>query len=273
MLRVESENGWWLVTHPDHAHLAADFASHWGNEIFAKPQPRANVLHGIHVHDDGWAVRDAHPVITRHGKPSAFSEELVGKYSAFEEIDLADYLSVRERALDQVEAQCAYAALLVSMHTHNLLTERADRSTIGPDQLPLLDDFLDRQVRRQEALRIRLRQDTQFSEAELMPEAIANNFRLLQAMDNLSLYSCVGYMRPGTLLHALPTRDGGSQTVNVIPVAPRHFRLEPYPFDEPLLTFAVPARRVEGKVFSSSEELERLVVGSPVEKLIVTVSA
>jgi hypothetical protein len=43
-------------------------------------------------------ARDAAPQITRQGKPSAFSTKLVGKYSAFEEIDLADYLAVRDRA-------------------------------------------------------------------------------------------------------------------------------------------------------------------------------
>src|ERR1039457_7649326 len=65
---------------------------------FAKPEPRARVLKGIACHDDGWAVRDAHPSITRQGKPSAFSIELVGKYSAFKEIDIEDYLAVRDRA-------------------------------------------------------------------------------------------------------------------------------------------------------------------------------
>jgi hypothetical protein len=135
MLRVQTDTGWWLITHGDHARLAAAFASHWGNSMFTPPHPRREVLDAIRVHDDGWAARDAHPGITRQGKPAAFSEELVGKYSAFEEIDLADYLSVREAALDEVEARSAYAALLVSMHTYNLLTERADRSTIAPNQL------------------------------------------------------------------------------------------------------------------------------------------
>ena len=129
MLRLETETGFWLITHPDHAHLAAAFASHWGNDLFLAPSPRANVLHAIEVHDDGWIGRDAHPQITRAGKPSAFSSELVGKYSAFEEIDLADYLAVRESAVQQVEAVNPYAALLVSMHTYNLLTARADRSS------------------------------------------------------------------------------------------------------------------------------------------------
>jgi hypothetical protein len=56
MLRLETEDGWWLVTHPDHAHLAGEFASHWGNAIvFVSPEPREHVLRGIYAHDDGWA--------------------------------------------------------------------------------------------------------------------------------------------------------------------------------------------------------------------------
>ena len=69
------------------------------------------------------------------GKPSAFSIELVGKYSAFEEIDLEEYLAVRERAVRIIAAEDSYAALLISMHTYNLLTEHADRSTIAPGNL------------------------------------------------------------------------------------------------------------------------------------------
>src|SRR5246127_332065 len=145
MLRMESETGWWLIRHPDHARLAGDFAEAWGNELFRRPEPRDRVLLGIRTHDDGWAARDAHPSITRQGKPSAFSSELVGKYSAFEEIDLADYLAVRERAVRLIAAEDAYAALLISMHTYSLLNDHADRSTIAPAELPLLDRFLEEQ--------------------------------------------------------------------------------------------------------------------------------
>ena len=145
MLRMESESGWWLITHPDHARLAGDFAAAWGNALFRRPEPRVRVLRGIACHDDGWAARDAKPSLTRHGKPSAFSIELVGKYSAFEEIDLEDYLAVRDRAVRIVAEQDPYAGLLISMHTYNLLTAHADRTTIAPAGLALLDDFLDRQ--------------------------------------------------------------------------------------------------------------------------------
>ena len=46
MLRMESETGWWLITHPDHARLAGEFATAWGNAQFRKPEPRARVLQG-----------------------------------------------------------------------------------------------------------------------------------------------------------------------------------------------------------------------------------
>src|ERR1700689_636499 len=153
MLRLETETGWWLVTHPDHARLAGAFARQWGNERFLPPEPCANVLRGISRHDDGWATRDATPQITRQGKPSAFSVELVGKYSAFEEIDLVDYLAVRDRAVRLIASEDPYAAILISMHTYSLLSEHADRSTIAPAQLPLLDQFLADQRALQDSLR------------------------------------------------------------------------------------------------------------------------
>jgi hypothetical protein len=273
MLRMETEDGWWLITHPDHAALAAAFAGHWGNDLFAAPRPRENVLHGVKAHDNGWAARDAEPRITRQGKPAAFSQELVGKYSAFEEINLEDYLAVRERALQQVADRDAYAALLISMHTYNLLTERADRSSIAPNQLPLLDEFLKRQKVEQDLLHSTVRDDLRLTADETAKVTILGNFHLLQAVDNLSLLSCVAFMEPATLLHALATVDGGTLAISVEPLAPRHFRLDPYPFDKPLLTFALPARLIKGKTFSTSEELAMAWIAAPVQQLSVTVTA
>src|SRR5579862_4247936 len=273
MLRLETETGWWLVTHPDHARLAGAFAEHWGNERFRPPQPRVNVLKGIARHDDGWMARDAAPQITRQGKPSAFSVELVGKYSAFEEIDLSDYLAVRDRAVRLMAAEDPYAAILVSMHTYNLLSERADRSTIAQDQLPLLDDFLTQQEALQRKLREQIELDTRFTAEQTGDTAIRDHFRLLQATDNLSLLTCVDYRKPATLLHPLPLIDGGYRPVSVESVGERSFRLDPYPFAEPSLTFAVPARHVEGKIFGHAEELRRRFAETRPVQLEVRVTA
>jgi hypothetical protein len=272
MLRLETETGWWLVTHPDHARLAGAFAERWGNERFLAPEPRANVLKGIAQHDDGWTARDAAPQITRQGKPSAFSAELVGKYSAFEEIDLADYLAVRDRAVRQIAEEDPYAALLISMHTYSLLSEHADRSTIAPQDLPLLDEFLERQREFQKMLRMRISSELSFTAGETSQETVLDHFRLLQATDMLSLLTCVDFRKPSHLLHPLPVRSGHRQ-VEVRSAGSRDFVLDPYPFAEPSLTFEFPARHVTGKAFASHPQLQRAFASAPVETLSVTVRA
>jgi hypothetical protein len=272
MLRMESETGWWLITHSDHAHLAGDFAAAWGNAKFRSPEPRARVLKGIACHDDGWVTRDAHPSITRLGKPSAFSTELVGKYSAFEEIDLEEYLAVRDRAVRIIADEDPYAGLLISKHTYNLLTAHADRSTIAPDGLKLLDAFLERQREYQSELHAKIAQDRALSEVESTEQTIEEHFRLLQACDNLSLLTCVAFSSPAHLLHPLPLNDGGTAEVKVLPIGPRHFRLEPWPFGESELNFVFPARHVSGKLFNDRQSLEAAFNAAPVEQLTVTLS-
>lgn len=273
MLRLETETGWWLVTHPDHARLAGAFAEKWGNHRFLSPEPRARVLKGIACHDDGWAMRDAAPQITRQGKPSAFSVELVGKYSAFEEIDLQDYLAVRDRAVRLVAEEDPYAAVLISMHTYNLLSEHADRSTVAPDQLPLLDRFLETQKAFQRFLRDKIASDDTVPPELRTEAAILDHFRLLQACDNLSLITCVDFSCPADLLHPLPLRGSGHERVRIRSAGTRHFLLDPYPFSKPSLTFTFPARHVEGKLFSSPAELQSKFAAAPVTTLSVTIAA
>ena len=273
MLRMETDTGWWLITHPDHARLAGKFAAAWGNAQFRKPEPRARVLKGIACHDDGWSIRDAHPTITRQGKPSAFSTELVGKYSAFEEIDIADYLAVRDRAVRIIAEEDPYAGLLISMHTYNLLTAHADRSTIAPEGLILLDAFLVRLRKYQEELRASISKDDSLTEAERSDDRITEHFRLLQACDNLSLLTCVGFAAPATLLHPLPLNDGTTTEVQVLPIGERHFQLSPWPFAQSKMNFAFPARHVAGRLFSDSRSLEAAYQSAPVETLTVILSA
>jgi hypothetical protein len=272
MLRMESETGWWLIRHPDHAELAGAFAAAWGNDLFRKPEPRARVLYGIARHDDGWAERDAHPVITRQGKPSAFSTELVGKYSAFEEIEIADYLAVRDRAVRIIAEKDPYAGLLIAMHTYNLLTAHADRSTIAPEGLVLLDAFLERQRSYQAELRAAIQSDASLTTEAKSDGAISEHFRLLQACDNLSLLTCVAYASPANLLHPLPLNDGSTSEVQVFPLGLRQFRLDPWPFAERELRFEFPARHVDGKTFASSENLTEAFWAAAEQKLTVTLT-
>jgi hypothetical protein len=159
------------------------------------------------------------------------------------------------------------------MHTYNLLTEHADRSTILPEQLPLLDQFLVDQKALQQSLLRQVTVDVRFTPEETREAAILDHFRLLQATDNLSLLSCVDFRQPAHLLHPLPLRDGRYVTIQVRSAGLRQFVLDPYPFAEPSLTFQLPARWVEGKAFSSSADLQQGFQAAPAEMLAVTVRA
>jgi hypothetical protein len=273
MLRLETEDGWWLATHPDHAHLAGEFASAWGNEMFAAPEPREHVLRGIYRHDDGWRERDKTPSVTKQGKPAAFSTELVGAYSAFEDIDLVGYLAVRREAVQLIAKEDPYAAILISMHTHNLLSVRADRSTIRDEQLPWLDAFLVEQMTLQRALRERLMAAAKIATEHLSPETLQRHFQLLQACDNLSLLSCVDYDGEATLLWPQALRDGGTAEVAVQRVAERTFKLTPYPFAESEMRFKLKARFVPGKRFVSSEALKAALDRAEMQEIEVRVVA
>ena len=271
MLRQATQDGWWLITHVDHARLAGEFAARWGSDPFISPEPRDDVLRAIRTHDDGWAERDALPEITKQGKPGAFSSELVGKYSAFEEIDLNDYLSVRRRAVKIVSEGNPYAGLLVSLHTYNLLTARADRSTIASEQLPLLDAFLEEQLNLQDELVHAIAKNPKYSENEAHHATIQNHFHLLQACDNLSLLACVDYPSRADLLHPLPIREGGYRTIEVERIGERHFRLSPFPFGNEPLTLTISGRHVASEFFASKEQLRDAFNEAAVELLCIKV--
>ena len=215
-------------------------------------------------------MRDAHPSITRQGKPSAFSVDLVGKYSAFEEIDLAEYLAVRDRAVRIIAEKDPYAGLLIAMHTYNLLAEHADRSTITVEGLVLLDAFLARQRGYQRELRAAIQADQSLTSVDSSEQTILEHFRLLQACDYLSLLTCVAFTHPAHLLHPLALNSGTTSEVQVQPIASRHFQLTPWPFAEPQQRFAFPARHIEGKTFASAADLEIAFSGAKEHSLVVT---
>jgi hypothetical protein len=273
MLRSRADGGWWLVTHPDHAHLAGEVAKYWGNDSFASPEPREHVLRGISCHDDGWRARDAQPVITRLGTPAAFSVELVGKYSAFEDIDLPAYLAVRREAVELMAKLDPYAAILISMHTYNLLSERADRSTIREAELPVLDAFLAEQLSLQAALRDQLIAEDKLPPAHLEHSSLHRHFQLLQACDNLSLLSCVDFDGQATLLHPFVTSGGATTEIEVQRIGDRIFRLSPYPFSQPEISFTFPARFVPTETFASSEDLREALKCADTVDVSVTITA
>jgi hypothetical protein len=264
MIRIHAGDHWKLIGHQDHARLAGAFADRWGNADFSKPEPFFGIREAVSRHDDAWAERDAEPLLTPAGEPSAFSRELVGTYDAFEEIDFADYLKVRGRATEGVAADNPYAAILVSMHTVNLLTEQADLSSLDEADQRLHAEFIDHQMRRQEELRQSLASRPALGRF-LSDECLSAGFRFLQACDSLSLIACVGYDSPLPLRHQHPTRQGLPVSIICHPLRPDVYQCAPYPFDEPLLRFEIPFRRVGLKACDSIESFQQAYREAEVE--------
>ena len=196
--KPKPDGGWSRI--PTTRAWPAPLPSAGATTHFSPPEPRAHVLRGIARHDDGWAARDAAPQITRQGKPSAFSMELVGKYSAFEEIDLVDYLAVRDRAVRSIAAEDPYAAL-ADLHAY-IQPARAITPTARPSRrsncrcstsFSSSRKRFSKRLLQSRSRRIRACRPSRNSE-----EAILDHFRLLQANDNLSLLTCVDFLRRRT---------------------------------------------------------------------------
>jgi hypothetical protein len=270
MIRIETDSGWILVEHPEHARLAGRFAAHWGNADFAPPEPRADVLTAVARHDDAWATRDALPFLTREGRPSAFSLELVGRYSAFEEIDFADYLAVRGRAAEAVAADNPYAAIIISMHTVSLLTTQADLSGLKAADLELHRLFIENEKRRQGELIASLARDPDRAGA-VEPGPLLRAFEFLQACDSFSLGVCVRYPSAKNLRFAHPRRDGTLAEITCTPLGDDTYRLAPYPLDRDGLVLELPCRAVAGKTFPDQQALRSAWAAAPVGRLRVRV--
>ena len=236
MIRLKKEDSWLLLEHAEHARLAGEFARHWKNHLFVPPDPFAHVLDAVSRHDDSWREVDAAPSLTSGGEPAAFSRELVGTYDAFEEIDLEAYLDVRGRATEAAARRDPYAAVLISMHTVNLLTEQADPSGLSPGDQDALEEFVTLQKARQEQLVATLR-ERDFAEKYLTKEAFRTNFEFLQACDSLSLLVGVDFPEESALRHTHRTRKGDSVRIGYRRVDEGIHCLDPYPLDEDPVTF------------------------------------
>jgi hypothetical protein len=264
MIRKELPGGWLLVTHGEHARLAGRFAEAWGNPAFAAPEPHDDILVAVSSHDDGWAARDASPHLTKAGIPEAFTKDLVGAYAAFEEIDLPSYLRVRGEATAAVAARNPFAAIVVSMHTVNLLTEQADLATIRPEHRPLHSAFIESQLVLQRELAARLNA-TRYS--------LDRAFRHLQCCDNLSLIACADYPDTRPLRHSHPDRDGILHTLTCAPQGGGVFKISPFPFKKEGTAFSFQARRLTTRVFGSVDAYRAALAAAPWEEHQVTLVA
>ncbi|MCC5025137.1 MAG: DUF3891 family protein [Candidatus Synoicihabitans palmerolidicus] len=260
MIRAETPSDWILVTHPDHAHLAGQIADAWGNAEFDRPEPYAPIRYAVYHHDDGWLNRDANPSLTAAGTPEAFIRELVGAYSAFEEIDLPSYLQVREQATQAVTAVDLTEAVFVSMHSVNLLTEQVDVDTILPEHRAAHASF----VAAQQAWQMKT-----LATVGLSPDKAQRGFEFLQCCDNLSLIVCSAYDQPRPLRHRHPDRHGQLHELQSTPLKANVWRISPWPFKDNSVEITLPRRRISKAYFTDLSSFRNAFAQTEVEAVSV----
>jgi hypothetical protein len=278
MIRREAGSDFFLIAQNDHAILAGQLAQHFGNDRFAQPEPRESVLTGVSMHDAGWPLHDDEPTLNADHRP-------LDVFETPRPIGLKVWAASAERAA----AVDPYAGLLVSLHSLALSIFATSASTPGRhekfdvSQLSErfeVNKFQHREVERQEQLRrqLGLRTDLPLTHGLAEPHAspqddrLAFHFRMLQAMDLISLCCCCThppaektqdvFTKPGaTATHLKLRRDKQENAI----------RVDPWPFDQVRIGLTVPFRRVRARAYVDSADLQQHLAAAATEHLSVSV--
>lgn len=262
MIVAEAADHFRFVTQPAHADLAGQFADHWGNGQFERPEPAAAMMIAAYHHDTGWQKYDHRPHLDEADRPIDFREMPPETWS-----DLYD------EGIETVVEVDAYAGLLVSLHGSGLRNRRYGLSPSWSATPPEYREFVDRQQALQAQLADELRDADRLSDSDVellstlhesgtAPDGhesrLWTNYKLLQAWDSLSLSFCVTDSPPSDSEMGVPRARGtADETVSIDRSDDGEFRVTPYPFDTSPLVVTVPVRTVRKGTFDSGESLVR----------------
>lgn len=265
MIRHRQGSDFLLITQNDHAVASGLLAKQIGNEMFAQPSPFGPTISAISMHDSGWPLHDDSPTLDEQGLPLHVLES-------------PPQLTTRiwSESTAMAAAVNDYAGLLVSLHGLRLSALAGARGRIGKAaDVFELNKFQHRQIEIQETLRLRLglRIDRPLELGLAGPgcdedeDLLRFNFRLLTAMDQISLDACCSEPLFNSIDGVHPRPGADAISIRVEHRAPFEMGLEPWPFAKPALEIRVPCRRVMARTFSSNAEFRAEYAAAPVESI------
>jgi hypothetical protein len=280
MIRRQMADQFWMITQQDHALLAGRLAEAWGNHRFARldPDRQESVIRGIALHDCGWPAHDERPTLDEQGRPrDVFHTPHV--------ITLPLWMESARRA---AEAD-PYAGLLVSLHvlalsaSSRLPAQPATERPFDPDRARErfeLNRFQHAQIELQESLRQRLGLRTDLplhfglaeSAADPREQKLVFDFRLLQAMDFLSLAICCTqppgqetgpvYLHPGGMMRPLKLRRTTADRLGV----------NPWPFALARIESTIRYRAIPAGPYRNEQDFHGALAEAPEQTLCCTLS-
>jgi hypothetical protein len=269
MIRRVDGQSFLLIDQHDHALLAGEMAGKFGNESFAQPIPFDSTLKGISLHDSGWPLHDEAPTLNKDHLPIVVFESTP---------DIA--VKVWTASADRASAEDPYAGLLTSLHVLSLSVFASTQTSFGHEKFDLdeapekfaVAKFQHHEIERQGMLRTKLGLRTECpahhgpgrETGQKKEDQLTFNFRLLQAMDTLSLAVCC------TTPPAQETQDvypapGGAPLRLKLGRRGNDLMISPWPFADRLIELKIPARRVPGRAYVSEREFQDVFAAAPAE--------
>src|SRR5581483_206235 len=274
MIRRRVGDEFWLIPQHEHALLSAEIAKHFGNQRVAKPQTATTVL-GISLHDCGWPIHDEQPTLNKDGFP-------IDVFETYPEIGLKVWTESARRATEQD----TYAGLLVSLHSLSL-SALATSQVFDNEHFDVTDarvrfevnKFQHQQIELQEKRRRKpgLRSDMPLRlgiaehSADPHEQALEFDFRLLQAMDKLSLCICCTKPPFANVEPVLDRPGGKALSLHVQRPEPGRLVVSPWVFDAPRIEVAIPYRAVPAKGFASEQEFRNAYAQAAVQQFACTI--
>jgi hypothetical protein len=260
MIIAENSEYYRLISQNDHGDLAGQFAAHWGNDYFAKPQPYQSMVLAAETHDNGWWDWDIYPSIDDNGVPIPFTRTPREFRSTF-----------YGKGIDNVIARDLYAGLVVSMHGVGLPQKRyGTMPTMVDRDDPYSQKFIAEREPTHKEMIEKLGRMEQYA-GLTSQERIWHNYLLMQVFDRLSLFFCSNFDISTVAAAGAHTKEGKAyygSTINPTPVKTGEENgeiqlrvvdrqtvvVDPYPFDQSPLRVSVRGKLIPKIKYSSQEE-------------------
>ena len=268
MIRRHAGDDFLLITQHDHALLAGQLAGHFGNDQFAPPNPHDAAVRGVSLHDCGWPLHDDAPTRNAGGLPSDVFETTrpVG-------------LKVWAASADRAAAEDPYAGLLTSLHVLSLSVFATSETDFGHEKFDMADPqerfaiikFQQHEIARQEDLRRQLRLRTERAPQDAGPpdervrraeDELQFNFRMLQAMDAISLVACCT-TPPMSQTQDVFRQPGGAKVKLSLARRGNDVVVDPWPFGVDVVDLQIRASRVPARAYESDEALRAAYGAAP----------
>jgi hypothetical protein len=209
-ISIDGSPAWILVPQIAHAHLAGDLADAW---LFDRSRAAivSDLRYAARYHDDGWAVWDESPGVDR------------GRPVNFDEMRLADSLSIWERSIEISTIHAPLAGYLVAGHFCRLLN-RFDSWRMNSTTRPLATQFLAAQAAHMDTLLATWKSEDPANRSRELAEL---GVSFVQLFDAISLWLCCASRQEpwevklpdgrGLILRPAQASPGSAQRIAVEP--------------------------------------------------------